>query len=127
MVMSSPSFAGEMIESGTTVQGGSFLVGKTVRDLFTYEDPENADIISVSERRRGLPVTLGVFYLHAGRACGLDLYGVDFPGHFLLRIETEEGPLALDPFSEGRVVLPSELTRIVRVARSGRRLCSLSS
>ena len=36
---------------------------------------------------------------------------MDFPGHFLLRIETEEGPLALDPFSEGRVVLPSELTR----------------
>ena len=26
-------------------------------------------------------------------------------------LETDEGPLALDPFSEGRVVLPSELTR----------------
>jgi regulator of sirC expression with transglutaminase-like and TPR domain len=80
-------------------------------DLFTYEDPENADIISVAERRRGLPVTLGIFYLHAARHCGLVVQGVDFPGHFLLRIETEEGPLALDPFSEGRVVLPSELTR----------------
>ncbi|MGH6965907.1 MAG: transglutaminase family protein, partial [Phenylobacterium sp.] len=80
-------------------------------DLFTYEDPENADIISVAERRKGLAVALGVFYLHAGRKCGLTVQGVDFPGHFLLRIETEEGPLALDPFSEGRVVLPSELTR----------------
>ena len=28
-----------------------------------------------------------------------------------MRIETLDGPLALDPFSEGRVVLPSELTR----------------
>ena len=28
-----------------------------------------------------------------------------------MRIDTAEGPLALDPFSEGRVVLPSELTR----------------
>jgi len=80
-------------------------------DLFTYEDPENADILSVAERRKGLAVALGVFYLHAGRKCGLTVQGVDFPGHFLLRIETEEGPLALDPFSEGRVVLPSELTR----------------
>ena len=42
---------------------------------------------------------------------GLNVAGVDFPGHFLLRIDTPEGPLALDPFSEGRVVLPSELTR----------------
>jgi regulator of sirC expression with transglutaminase-like and TPR domain len=80
-------------------------------DLFTYEDPENADIIAVAERRKGLPVALGLFYLHAGKKCGLNVQGVDFPGHFLLRIETEEGPLALDPFSEGRVVLPSELTR----------------
>jgi regulator of sirC expression with transglutaminase-like and TPR domain len=80
-------------------------------DLFTAEDPDNADVIAVAERRRGLAVTLGVYYLHAARRCGLTVQGVDFPGHFLLRIETEEGPLALDPFSEGRVVLPSELTR----------------
>ncbi|WP_293906230.1 transglutaminase family protein [Phenylobacterium sp.] len=80
-------------------------------DLFTPDDPRNADVIDVAERRRGLAVTIGVFYLHAARRCGLTVQGVDFPGHFLLRIETEEGPLALDPFSEGRVVLPSELTR----------------
>jgi regulator of sirC expression with transglutaminase-like and TPR domain len=80
-------------------------------DLFTYEDPENADIIAVAERRKGLPVALGLFYLHAGKTCGLNVQGVDFPGHFLLRIETDEGPLSLDPFSEGRVVFPSELTR----------------
>jgi regulator of sirC expression with transglutaminase-like and TPR domain len=80
-------------------------------DLLTYEDPANADVIAVCERRKGLAVALGVYYLHAARRCGLTLQGVDFPGHFLLRIETEEGPLALDPFSEGRVVLPSELTR----------------
>jgi regulator of sirC expression with transglutaminase-like and TPR domain len=80
-------------------------------DLFTHDDPDNADIISVSQRRKGLAVSLGVFYLHVARSCSLTVQGVDFPGHFLLRIETEEGPLALDPFSEGRVVLPSELTR----------------
>jgi regulator of sirC expression with transglutaminase-like and TPR domain len=80
-------------------------------DLFTQEDLGAADILTVAERRQGMAVTLGVFYLHAARRCGLTVHGVDFPGHFLLRIETDEGPLALDPFSEGRVVLPSELTR----------------
>ena len=80
-------------------------------DLFTLEDPDNADVIAVAARKKGLAVTIGVFYLHAARKCGLTVQGVDFPGHFLLRIETDEGPLALDPFSEGRVVLPSELTR----------------
>jgi len=80
-------------------------------DLFTLEDPDNADVIAVAQRKRGLALTVGLFYLHAARKCGLTVQGVDFPGHFLLRIETEEGPLALDPFTEGRVVLPSELTR----------------
>jgi regulator of sirC expression with transglutaminase-like and TPR domain len=80
-------------------------------DLMTYDSLVNADVIAVAERRRGLPVALGVFYLDAARRCGLSAQGVDFPGHFLLRIDTDEGPLALDPFSEGRVVLPSELSR----------------
>ncbi|MET0294194.1 MAG: transglutaminase family protein [Phenylobacterium sp.] len=90
-----------------TLSGDLRLAG----DLFTYEDPANADVIAVAARRKGLPVALGIFYLHVARRCGLTVQGVDFPGHFLLRIETDEGPLALDPFSEGRVVLPSELTR----------------
>ena len=90
-----------------TMAGDLRLAG----DLMDYDHPDNTDVIAVSERRKGIPVTLGVFYLDVARRCGLQVSGVDFPGHFLLRIETGEGPLALDPFSEGRVVLPSELTR----------------
>lgn len=96
-----------------TIAGDLRLAG----DLITYDHPDNACIVAVAERRKGLPVALGVFYIHAARRAGLSVQGVDFPGHFLLRIETEEGPLALDPFSEGRVVLPSELTR--RALRTG--------
>jgi regulator of sirC expression with transglutaminase-like and TPR domain len=86
-------------------------------DLLSYDHPDNADILAVADRRKGLPVALGIYYIHAARKNGLALQGVDFPGHFLLRVETDEGPLALDPFSEGRVVLPSELTR--RALRTG--------
>jgi regulator of sirC expression with transglutaminase-like and TPR domain len=96
-----------------TLSGYMRLTG----DLLTYDSLDNADILSVCTRRRGLPVALGLIYLHVGRQCGLQVAGVDFPGHFLLRIETGEGPLALDPFSEGRVVLPSELSR--RALRTG--------
>ena len=78
-----------------TMAGDMRLAG----DLITYDHPANTDVISVAQRRKGLPVTLGVFYLDVAARCGLDVKGVDFPGHFLLRIETVEGPLALDPFS----------------------------
>lgn len=86
-------------------------------DLLHYDDAANTDVIDVAERRRGLSATLGIFYLHAARRAGVTAQAVDFPGHALLRVETPEGPVALDPFSQGRVVLPSELSR--RALRAG--------
>ena len=86
-------------------------------DLLNYDDPDNTDIIAVAESRRGLSGVLTVFYLHAARQVGIKAAAVDFPGHILLRVETPEGPVALDPFSQGRLVLPSELTR--RALRAG--------
>ena len=80
-------------------------------DHLNYDDPANADLIAVCARRKGLPVALGVIYIEAARRCGLEVCGVDFPNHFLLRIETGDGPIALDPFAGGRVVMPSELTQ----------------
>jgi regulator of sirC expression with transglutaminase-like and TPR domain len=86
-------------------------------DLINHNSPTNTDIIDVAETRRGLSAALSVFYLDAARRTGLQAQGVDFPGHFLLRVETSEGPVALDPFSQGRLVLPSELTQ--RALRAG--------
>jgi len=86
-------------------------------DLLNYDHPGNTDVIDVAERRRGLSATLAIFYIDAARRVGVRAQGVDFPGHFLLRVETPDGPVALDPFSQGRLVLPSELTR--RALRAG--------
>jgi regulator of sirC expression with transglutaminase-like and TPR domain len=86
-------------------------------DLLNYDHPGNTDVIDVAERRRGLSAALSVFYLDAARRTGVKAQGVDFPGHFLVRVETPDGPVALDPFSQGRLVLPSELTR--RALRAG--------
>lgn len=86
-------------------------------DLLTHDDPANTDIIAVAERRRGLSVALSIFYLDAAKRAGLEARGVDFPNHFMIRVETPGGPVALDPFSQGRIVMPSELSR--RALRSG--------
>lgn len=86
-------------------------------DLLHYHDPANTDVIDVAERRRGLSAALAVFYLDAAARAGVRAAAVDFPGHVLLRVETPDGPVALDPFSQGRLVLPSELTR--RALRAG--------
>ncbi len=58
-------------------------------DTETYDDPANANLIQVVERRRGLPVALGVLWLHCTRAIGWGAHGIDFPGHFLLALEAQ--------------------------------------
>ena len=80
-------------------------------DTATYDDLDNADIISVFARRKGLPVALGIIYIDVARRCGLAVRGLDFPGHFLLRLETRDGPMAIDPFNGGEPVDTAELTR----------------
>lgn len=95
-------------EALTETMAGDFRLNG---DLLNGETLHGTDIINVTQSRRGLSALLVIFYLEAARRAGLEAAAVDFPGHVLLRVETPEGPVALDPFSQGRLVLPSELTR----------------
>jgi regulator of sirC expression with transglutaminase-like and TPR domain len=72
-------------------------------DRTSYEDPQNADLIRVIDRRRGLPVALGILYIHAARAAGCAAEGLNTPAHFLLRIERGGQHALIDPFSGGIV------------------------
>lgn len=78
-------------------------------DRRTYDDLQNANLIRVIDRRRGLPVALGILYLHAARAQGWRAAGINFPGHFLIAIEHEDERLILDPFDRGA---PIDLARL---------------
>jgi len=72
-------------------------------DDLTYDDLQNANLIRVLDRRKGLPVALGILYLHVGRAHGWRMTGINFPSHFLVSVEAERDRTLLDPFA-GRVL-----------------------
>lgn len=88
-------------------------------DTETYDDPQNADLIRVIDRRMGLPVALGILYIYAAKAQAWPVHGIDFPGHFLIRLEGEDGSLVLDPFHGGRVSAPPEMQDLLRRLGSG--------
>jgi regulator of sirC expression with transglutaminase-like and TPR domain len=73
-------------------------------DRTTYDEPDNADLMMVIERRRGLPVALGILYIHAARAARMDAYGLHAPGHFLLKIGVNGSEAFVDPFAGGAIV-----------------------
>src|ERR1700732_2641237 len=73
-------------------------------DELTYDDLQNANLMRVVDRRKGLPVALGILYLDAARAQGWDAVGLGFPGHFLVRLSVGPERLILDPFHGGRML-----------------------
>jgi regulator of sirC expression with transglutaminase-like and TPR domain len=83
-------------------------------DTDTYDDPANANLIRVIERRRGLPVALGVIWLHAARAAGWGTHGVDFPGHFLVALEGHKNQVVVDVFNGGLVMSARELRALLK-------------
>lgn len=55
----------------------------------------------VIDKKTGIPITLAVVYLEVGRRAGLPLVGVNFPGHFLVKYQSEHLDILLDVFENG--------------------------
>jgi regulator of sirC expression with transglutaminase-like and TPR domain len=85
-----------------------------------YDDPRNSFLNEVLERRKGIPITLSVVYLEVARRAGLDVEGVNFPGHFLVRCPSLFGPdptaedLIIDPFHGGALLSEADCRQLLR-------------
>ena len=83
-------------------------------DTQTYDDLRNADLVQVVERRRGLPVALAILYLQVARDQGWDAEGLNFPGHFLIRVAIDGARHVVDPFNDGLVRDAVDLRELTR-------------
>ncbi len=81
-----------------------------------YDDLDNANLIRVIDRRRGLPIALGILFLETARAQGWTMVGLTFPGHFLVRLEHGNRRVILDPFDGGVPRAVAELRALVKSA-----------
>ena len=88
-----------------------------------YYDPKNSFMNEVIERRTGIPISLAVLYIELGRRLGLDLTGLSFPGHFLVRYQSDDELLFIDPFHRGaRLDIEALEGRLRRVVGPGAEL-----
>lgn len=70
-----------------------------------YDDVRNSLLNVVLTRKLGIPISLALVYMEVARRAGLDVRGVAFPGHFLMRVEGGGEPaVVLDPFDGGAEV-----------------------
>ena len=64
-----------------------------------YYDPDNSYLHRVIHTRRGIPISLAVLYMELAQQIGLDVKGISFPGHFLMKLSIQSGDIVLDPFN----------------------------
>jgi regulator of sirC expression with transglutaminase-like and TPR domain len=75
-----------------------------------YEDPRNSCLNQVLDRRTGIPITLSLVYIEVARRAGVRAEGLNFPGHFLVRVlhdlHTDDpgDGLIVDPFHGGAIL-----------------------
>lgn len=84
-----------------------------------YYDPRNSFLDEVLTSKRGIPITLAILYIDVGRQLGLDLHGVAFPGHFLVRCEMDDGVVIIDPYGGGATLDREDLQSRLRETRNG--------
>ncbi|HWA50963.1 MAG TPA: transglutaminase-like domain-containing protein, partial [Dongiaceae bacterium] len=87
-------------------------------DEQNYDDLRNADLAQVIERRRGLPVALSILYIHAARTLGWMIEGLNFPGHFVIRLHGGRKAAILDPFGGGVTRTIRDLRQMLKLQSS---------
>jgi len=69
-----------------------------------YYDPRNSFLNEVLNRRLGIPISLSALYIEVGRQAGLQVDGVGLPGHFIVRVDGQDGAALVDPFHGGALL-----------------------
>lgn len=73
-----------------------------------YYAPDNSYLNAVLKTRRGLPITLAIVWLELAASIGVKASGINFPGHFLIKIALPQGQVIMDPL-DARSLSGSEL------------------
>lgn len=83
-----------------------------------YDDLQNANLMSVIDNRKGLPVSLGILYIYTARTQGWHIEGLKFPRHFLIRLHgkdpVRDGQVIIDPFNGGKILTPKDLRHMLK-------------
>ncbi len=81
-----------------------------------YYHRDNSCLPVVLQTKRGIPITLSLIYKQVLGNLGIQVEGVNSPGHFLVAVQLETSEMLVDPFDEGRVLSREEAFQRIEAA-----------
>ena len=80
-----------------------------------YYNRSNSYVNEVLDDREGIPITLAVVYMELAKRLGVEVHGIGFPGHFLVRFDGADGNSEwIDVFERGKRLTREELAKRYR-------------
>lgn len=113
----------ELLDAGAEDNPGTRLAAlkHVLADKHGYEGDverpnhiQNADLIRVIDRGKGGPVVLSILYIETALAQGWEVYGLDIPGYFAVRLDQDGQRLIFDPFKRCSVLQAPDLRKLVK-------------
>lgn len=75
-----------------------------------YYNERNSLLPAVIESRAGIPITLAALHIFVSHRAGMNVVGVNLPGHFIVR----HGEVLFDPYHRGRILSEGDCARLLR-------------
>lgn len=79
-----------------------------------FDDPEKINFLDVLKNRSGIPVALGALFYELATVQKWTIAGLNFPGHFIMRLDEGAARLIFDPFNQGRVLNAPLLRQLLK-------------
>jgi len=79
-----------------------------------YDHFDNMNLCHVMDRQKGLPITLCILAIGLCRHQGWQAEGINFPGHFIMRLEKEGDRVMIDPFQNCEILEAKDLRLILK-------------
>lgn len=97
---------------GAGARGGRQVIGT-----------QHSNLQWVIARRSGIPISLAVIIIEAARRAGLVAHGINYPGHFLVRVDNQLiDPLQMQVLDPSSLNNPLETTKIATPRALGLRM-----
>ena len=84
------------------------------KDQSSFDDPNQINFLNVIDQRAGLPVAISALYLELAQRRGWQAAGLQFPGHFLIRLEQDGERVIADPFHGGQEMNAGSLRHLLK-------------
>ncbi len=77
-----------------------------------YYHLQNCNLVSVMQKKKGIPISLASVLILLGNRLGLTIEGCNFPGHFLAKIHINGNDYFVDCFNKGQVLVAKDILRL---------------